>query len=225
MILTPLLEVLILALGGFCSWLLSRWVTLDSFGWFSSFCIFQALWTVLALYLIRTIFPPKEGVFPLGTGRGPAYIWNLTGFLSCVNLYLFCVHQLVPPPMRAIFYRALGTRMGSGLQLINGSFSDPNLVTLGDQVMIGADAAVWCHIITASATGDNLVLAKVQIGSNALIGAKSVLFPGVSVGEGSMVIAASVVPMNTKIPAYEVWGGNPAVKIRDLPKPNGERLS
>jgi maltose O-acetyltransferase len=36
--------------------------------------------------------------------------------------------------------------------------------------------------------------------------------PGVIVGEGAIILAGSVVTHN--IPSYEVWGGNPARKVR-----------
>lgn len=32
----------------------------------------------------------------------------------------------------------------------------------------------------------------------------------------------SLVAMNTKIPPYEIWGGHPAKKIGELPKPEGK---
>jgi acetyltransferase-like isoleucine patch superfamily enzyme len=46
------------------------------------------------------------------------------------------------------------------------------------------------------------------------IASGSIVLPGVHIGEGSVVAAGSVVTKN--IPAYELWGGVPAKKIKKL---------
>jgi carbonic anhydrase/acetyltransferase-like protein (isoleucine patch superfamily) len=116
----------------------------------------------------------------------------------------------------------LGARMGRGIQVIGGRLTDPPMVRLGDSVIIGDDAMVMGHAITGISTGDALIMANTEIKSGALIGARSLIFPGAIVGEGSIVNAGSIVPMNMKIPDYEIWGGIPAVKIKDIPRPRSE---
>jgi acetyltransferase-like isoleucine patch superfamily enzyme len=39
---------------------------------------------------------------------------------------------------------------------------------------------------------------------------------GTEIGEGSTITAGSVVTLNTKIPKYELWGGIPAKKIKNI---------
>jgi carbonic anhydrase/acetyltransferase-like protein (isoleucine patch superfamily) len=50
----------------------------------------------------------------------------------------------------------------------------------------------------------------VHIAAGAVIGAKSVVMPGVRVGERATIKAMSLVPTNSVIPPGEVWGGVPA---------------
>ena len=54
----------------------------------------------------------------------------------------------------------------------------------------------------------------VQIRSNVWIGFDSCIMPGVTVGEGSIVGARSVVTRD--VPPYTIVGGNPAVVIKEL---------
>jgi acetyltransferase-like isoleucine patch superfamily enzyme len=54
----------------------------------------------------------------------------------------------------------------------------------------------------------------VDIGSNVWVGAKSIVLPGVSIGDGAVIAAGSVVTGD--VPADEVWGGVPARKIKDV---------
>lgn len=54
--------------------------------------------------------------------------------------------------------------------------------------------------------------APVVIGDNVFIGMDVLILKGVTIGEGAIVAARSVV--SKSIPAGEVWGGNPAKFIR-----------
>lgn len=54
-------------------------------------------------------------------------------------------------------------------------------------------------------------IAPVMIGDDVWIGSNSLVLKGVSIGEGAVVAANSVV--NKDVPPYEVWGGSPAKKI------------
>ena len=57
----------------------------------------------------------------------------------------------------------------------------------------------------------------ITIGDNVWIGGHAVVFPGVTIGEGSVVSACAVV--TTDVPAYSIVAGNPARRIGALPQP------
>lgn len=54
----------------------------------------------------------------------------------------------------------------------------------------------------------------VTISDNVFIGARSVILKGVSIGENSIIAAGSIVTKS--VPSNEIWGGNPAKKIRSI---------
>jgi acetyltransferase-like isoleucine patch superfamily enzyme len=54
----------------------------------------------------------------------------------------------------------------------------------------------------------------ITIGDNVWIGSNSIIFPGVTIGDGSIVAMGSVVMSN--VPAYTMVAGNPARQIRSL---------
>jgi acetyltransferase-like isoleucine patch superfamily enzyme len=63
--------------------------------------------------------------------------------------------------------------------------------------------------------GDNVGPAKpVRIGNNVWIGFDSIICPGVTIGDGSIVGCRSVVAAD--VPSYTIVGGNPARVIRKL---------
>ena len=53
---------------------------------------------------------------------------------------------------------------------------------------------------------------KTTIGNDVWIGVKAIIKAGVSIGDGAVIGAGSVVTKD--VPAYEIWGGNPAKLIR-----------
>lgn len=78
--------------------------------------------------------------------------------------------------------------------------SEPYLITIGNNVQITSGVAIH--------TQDFDVFGKVQIEDWAYIGAYSQIMPGVTIGEGAIVAAGSVVTKS--VPPRTVVGGNPA---------------
>lgn len=91
-------------------------------------------------------------------------------------------------------------------------------VEIGDRSLIGYRAQIISanHIIPAgrgSIFGAGHAKAKVTIGRDVWIGGNSMILPGVTIGDGAVVAAGSVV--NTDVPAYAIVGGVPAKLIRE----------
>jgi acetyltransferase-like isoleucine patch superfamily enzyme len=61
--------------------------------------------------------------------------------------------------------------------------------------------------------GDRGIDKPTTIDDDVWIGYNSIILGGVSIGKGSIIAAGSVVTKD--VPPCEVWGGNPAKKIKD----------
>jgi putative colanic acid biosynthesis acetyltransferase WcaF len=87
-----------------------------------------------------------------------------------------------------------------------------------DKVRLGADAVVSQYSHLCAATHDYespsmpLVTAPVVVGPGAWVAARSFVGPGVTIGEGAVVGAASSVFRD--VPPWTVVGGNPAKFIK-----------
>jgi len=213
MIFTPLISGSIIGLAVFVTWLLYERFSLDSFLCFSSFFILQTIFTLVVLKILRIFLPMKEGVYRYETHPIDCFGWNLYGFLCIVHLNLFYDKILLPIPFRKGFYQLMGASIGGGIVPISGQLLDPQLITLGANAHIGEDAMLTPHAVTSD---NQLYIAKITIGENVMIGAKSTLMPGVTVGDGAMVNAMALVTMNTTIPPNEIWGGIPARKLKTI---------
>lgn len=96
-------------------------------------------------------------------------------------------------------------------------------ISIGDNVMIGGNTVIYdsdFHNLDSLIRNDksqdrnSAVKRKVIIGNNVFIGAHTTILKGVVIGDNSIVGACSVV--TKKIPANEIWGGNPAKFIKKL---------
>ncbi|WP_183560817.1 acyltransferase [Mucilaginibacter sp. SP1R1] len=62
---------------------------------------------------------------------------------------------------------------------------------------------------------NNVTSSPIKIGNNAWIGINCIILKGVTIGEGAIIGAGSVVTRD--IPAWTVAGGNPAKVIKEIP--------
>jgi maltose O-acetyltransferase len=96
-------------------------------------------------------------------------------------------------------------------------FLDCNLITIVDDVQIGPGVHIYTayHPIDTEARRSGLEAAKpVNIGRNVWLGGASVICPGVTIGDNSVIGAGSVVVRD--IAANRVAVGNPCRVVREI---------
>jgi acetyltransferase-like isoleucine patch superfamily enzyme len=84
----------------------------------------------------------------------------------------------------------------------------PQDITIGEEVVIGYNTTILCH----GYLRHEYQRGPVTIERDASIGAGCTILPGVTIGEGAVIGAMSLV--NKDVPAGEFWGGIPAKQIR-----------
>ena len=95
-------------------------------------------------------------------------------------------------------------------------------VVIGDNVMMAPECLIYVRNHCFERTDIPMCMQgsseerAVTIHSDVWIGGRVIILPGVSIGEGAVVGAGSVVTKS--IPAGEIWGGNPAKFIRCVSK-------
>ena len=94
----------------------------------------------------------------------------------------------------------------SGVQLWDG-------VTLEDNVFVGPNVTFTNDLFPRSKNPD-WKLSKTVVKKGASIGANATIICGITIGEGSMIGAGSVVTKD--VPAGEIWVGNPAKFLRKV---------
>lgn len=94
----------------------------------------------------------------------------------------------------------------SGVQLWDG-------VTLEDNVFVGPNVTFTNDLFPRSKNPD-WKLSKTVVKKGASIGANATIICGITIGEGAVIGAGSVVTKD--VPAGEIWVGNPAKFLRKV---------
>jgi len=113
-------------------------------------------------------------------------------------------------------------RIGNNCGFSQSAIIAMNDVTIGDNVKIGGGSFIYAtdfHSLDKEIRKEkddlkNCKTAPIYIGNDVFIGARCLILKGVSIGDGSIIGAGSVVTKS--IPFNEVWAGNPAKFIRSL---------
>ncbi|MCF3172297.1 amino acid adenylation domain-containing protein [Streptomyces sioyaensis] len=102
--------------------------------------------------------------------------------------------------------RALGARIGPQVDL-------HSLPPVTGMLKLGRGCAIEAEVDLSGywLDGDRLEIGPVKVGSGAVVGIRSTLFPGARVGKRAQVAPGSCV--TARVPTGQRWGGAPAVKL------------
>ncbi|MEK3732675.1 MULTISPECIES: acyltransferase [Paenibacillus] len=154
--------------------------------------------------------------------EGPNALWQIyrtvSPFKGVKNFVFIQIARYCPvlSVKNWIYRHILGMKVGKhaafGLMVMVDVFF-PEKITVGDNSIIGYNTTILAHeyLIKEYRLGD------VIIGENVMIGANSTILPGVTIGDGAVVAAGSVV--HKDVAAGTFVGGNP---LRVLTKGSGD---
>jgi len=146
--------------------------------------------------------------------RTPEALWALSRHLHrrgwkfaarAVKTFNWALHKCLLPAEAEV---------GEGLVLEHYALG----IVMHPQVTIGDGCRIYHHVTLAaeSVIGSEH---RIVLGRNVTVGAHSIIIArsntSLSIGDGSVLGAGSV--LTRDIPPHEVWAGNPARKIKDLP--------
>ena len=175
----------------------------------------------------------------MSSNKGALHRFLVVSYETCMALVFLLPRFALCNAVKSAFLRSRGSRIGRrvvyypGVWIAPGSnldvgddvdFAKDVLVTTGGGVTIGARTLIGyrAQIISANhhiPPGHGRIFgaghdrARVVIGEDAWIGAAAVVLPGVTIGDGAVVAAGSVVTAD--VPSFVIVGGVPARVLRE----------
>ncbi len=143
------------------------------------------------------------------------FIWSIAAYFPLLPSFFFS-------PIRALLWKLIGVNVGKKLFIGYGVYLDvdgANRLYIGDNSSIMAQSLILMHRRNIN-NYDGIILQhnlpylqlETHIGNNVSIGMRSIIMPGVTIGDGAVIAAGSVVTKNVE--PYTVVGGNPAKVIK-----------
>lgn len=183
-----------------------RWIALG-FGLALSFFVFGfALLIVVPIY--NRLLPTRVRPFRGGYYSLRAVPWFLHNGLFYLVRFTFLPFVTLTP-FGIWFLKAMGMKLGRHAFINTEYISDPQLITLGDDVALGGSARIFAHY----GGHGNLVVKPVIIGHRATIGLAATVMGDVHVGADATILAHSVLMPGSRVGEGETWGGVPARRI------------
>lgn len=157
----------------------------------------------------------------------------LHGIKGGINAFLlkYCMYSVLLSPLnyrliRPKIWRLMGSKIGKNVFIgyeVWMDFNNSHLIELEDNVHVANRCLLLCHQRNLSnyyVGGDYSKLPynrkKILLKKGCLIGMETMILPGVTVGEGSIVGAGSIVTKD--IPDWTIATGRPAKVIKKIPK-------
>lgn len=140
----------------------------------------------------------------------------------CFNLVLFTPFnsRIIRPKIM----KWMGCKIGKNVFIGDNVYIDknyPELIEIGDNTYITGGTTLLCHKrdISDYHIGDNLFdkpykTGKIVIGKGCSTGTNTLILPGVTIGDGAIIGAGSLVTRD--IPAWTLALGRPAVVVRQF---------
>jgi acetyltransferase-like isoleucine patch superfamily enzyme len=130
----------------------------------------------------------------------------------------------ISPRVRPAIWRLAGCNVGSNVSIgydVYFDVTNASFINIEDNVWIASRCLLLCHkrdmsVYYIGIDYNSLPYVKkpVMLKKGCCIGMGSIIMPGVSIGEGSVIAAGSVVTKD--VPAWTIAGGNPAKVLREI---------
>lgn len=138
----------------------------------------------------------------------------------------FYLEPFAPRKLRPILIRKMGCHVGKNTffgDYVRMDTSYADMIYIGDYTHITSGCRLLCHQrdLTGYCVGDNAAdlrykTGEIHIGKGVMVGMETIIMPGVTIGDGAIIGAGSIVTRD--IPAWTIATGRPARVVKEIPK-------
>ena len=138
----------------------------------------------------------------------------------------FYLEPFAPRKLRPVLIRKMGCHVGKNTffgDYVRMDTSYADMIYIGDYTHITSGCRLLCHQrdLTGYCVGDNAAdlgykTGEIHIGKGVMVGMETIIMPGVTIGDGAIIGAGSIVTRD--IPAWTISTGRPAKVVKEIPE-------
>lgn len=138
----------------------------------------------------------------------------------------FYLEPFAPRKLRPKLIRKMGCHVGKNTffgDYVRMDTSYADMIYIGDYTHVTSGCRILCHQrdLTNYCKGDNAAdlgykTGEVHIGKGVMVGMETLIMPGVTIGDGAIIGAGSIVTKD--IPAWTIATGRPARVVKSIPE-------
>ena len=136
-----------------------------------------------------------------------------------------------PRKLRPFLIRRMGCHVGKNTffgDYVRMDTSYADMIYIGDYAHVTSGCRLLCHQrdLKGYCIGDNAAslgyrTGEIHIGKGVMVGMETIIMPGVTIGDGAIIGAGSIVTKD--IPAWTIATGRPAKVVKEIPKRETEK--
>lgn len=168
--------------------------------------------TIIAALLtkvINLIHTPKEGTFHRSFKDKDYVYWNIRNLIKKWPLYITASNPF-PWLKNRFILRFFGVRIGKHC-ICDNSWISSEFISIGKNVILGMNST----LISFGIEQDYLIIKKITIEDNVLLGAKCVILPGTIIKQNCKLEAHSYTDYNAVLKENSLYSGHPA-KLKQM---------
>ncbi|TFF95342.1 MAG: hypothetical protein EU547_07625 [Promethearchaeota archaeon] len=165
--------------------------------------------------LLIKLHSPREGIFQKGSKD-----WKYFHRRFWTAFFPIWLARAIPFPWADIFvYRLFGVKIGKNVVTYEG-YIDPELIEIGDYSMTSLNICIFSHLLYH----DKLIIGKVKIGKNCIVGPHSIVSPGTIIEDGAVLGAQSFTRIDQVLEGNLIHIGRPVSKSFPIPSIKSKKV-
>lgn len=156
--------------------------------------------SVIIFKILNWHCPPREGVFEKGSIE-----WKYMHRRFWTTYFpIWLVRALPLPWLDIAAYNMFGVKIGRMVVAYEG-YIDPFFVEIGPQTMTSLHICIFSHLIYH----DKVIIKKIKIGKNCIVGPHTILFPGTIMEDNAILGANSYTSIGQRLEGNQIHIGRP----------------
>jgi len=153
----------------------------------------------------------REGEYFMDRPNTIVAYWGVSYMLFRICSRLLSILPIPKEIVNLICLKTAGASVGKNC-ILSGDISDPLIVEIGDNCVIGGNSLILCHSIE----GNRLIFKKTKLEDNVTVGANSIVSAGATIGKNTIVGALSFVKKGQTLDPNSIYVGIPSKKVGEI---------